>query len=59
VDELWVRLPRTTLLNTSHSLDILEIMTAYIVSICRISSDASRDLSYRRLGWLRKPVINS
>ena len=38
--ELWVSLPRTTLLNTSHSLDILEILNGYIASICRISSDA-------------------
>lgn len=57
--ELWVSLPRTTLLNTSHSLDILEIMTGYIVSICRISSDARRDMRPRRLVWLTKPVINS
>ena len=31
--ELWVSLPPTTLLNTSHSLDILEIMNGYIASI--------------------------
>jgi hypothetical protein len=43
--ELWVSLPRTTLLSTLHSLDILEIMTGYIASICRISSDVSRDLA--------------
>jgi hypothetical protein len=38
--ELWVSLPRITLLNTSHSLDILEIMNRYIIFVCRISSDA-------------------
>jgi hypothetical protein len=27
--ELWVSLPRSTLLNTSHLLDILEIMNGY------------------------------
>jgi hypothetical protein len=43
--ELWVSLPRTTLLSTSHSLDIFEIMTGYIASICKISSDVSRDLA--------------
>ena len=40
--ELWVSIPRTTLLNTSHSLDILEVMTVYIASICRTSTDARR-----------------
>jgi hypothetical protein len=57
--ELWVSLPRTTLLNTSHSLDILGIMTGYIASICRISSDARRNLRPGQLVWLTKPVINS
>jgi hypothetical protein len=57
--ELWVSLSRTTLLNTSHSLDILEIMTGYIMSVCRISSYVSRDLRLGRLVWLRKPIINS
>jgi hypothetical protein len=33
--ELWVSLPHTTLLNTSHSLDILEILNGYIASICQ------------------------
>ena len=28
LNELWLSLPHTTLLNTSHSLDILEIMTS-------------------------------
>ena len=40
--ELWVSISRTTLLNTSHSLDILEVMTVYIASICRPSTDARR-----------------
>jgi hypothetical protein len=40
--ELWVS-PRTTLLNTLHSLDILQIMNGYLASICRISSDARRE----------------
>lgn len=56
--ELWVSLPPNTLLNTSHSLDILEIMTGYIASICRISSDARRDLRTGRLWWLTKFVKN-
>jgi hypothetical protein len=57
--ELWVSLSRTTLLNTLHSLDILEIMTRYIASICRISSYASQDLRPGRIVWLRKHVLNS
>jgi hypothetical protein len=57
--ELWVSLPPTTLLNTSHSLDILEIMTGYIASICWISSDVRRDFRTGRLVWLTKPVTNS
>jgi hypothetical protein len=57
--ELWVSLPRTTLLNTSHSLDILEIMNGYITFICRISSDARRDLRIGRLWWLTKSIKNS
>jgi hypothetical protein len=57
--ELWVSLARTTLLNTSHSLDILEIINRYIVSICRISSDARRDLRIGQLWWLPKSVKNS
>jgi hypothetical protein len=51
-NELWVSLPHTTLLNTWHSLDILEIMNGYIGSICRISSDGKRDLRTGRLWWL-------
>jgi hypothetical protein len=47
--ELWVSLPVTTLLNTSHSLDILEIMNGYIASVCKISSDVRRVL---RPGWI-------
>jgi hypothetical protein len=57
--ELWVSLPPTTLLNTSHSLDILEIMTEYIASICRISLDTRRDWRTGRLRWLTQPVTNS
>ena len=57
--ELWVSIPRTTVLNTSHSLEILKIMTRYIVSICRISSDASKDLRKGRIFWLRKNVLSS
>jgi hypothetical protein len=54
--ELWVSLPCTTLLNTSHSLDILEILNRYIMSICRISSDARQDLRTGWLWWLAKNV---
>jgi hypothetical protein len=57
--KLWVSLLPTTLLNTSHSLDILEIMTGYIASICRISLDARRDFRTGRLMWLTKSVTNS
>jgi len=57
--KLWVSLPHTTLLNTSHSLDILEILNGYIASICRISSDARQDLRTGRLWWLPKNVKNS
>jgi hypothetical protein len=38
--ELWVSLPHTILLNTSHLLHILEIMYGYIVFVCRIFSNA-------------------
>ena len=42
--EFWVILPRTTLLNTSHLLDILEIMNGYIAFVYRLITDARRDL---------------
>jgi hypothetical protein len=58
-NELWVSLRRTSLLNTSHSLDILEIMDGYIASICRISSDARKDMRRGRWRWLTKLVKNS
>jgi len=48
--ELWVSLPRTTLLNTSHSLDILEIMNGYIMFVCMISLDARTDMRPGRIG---------
>jgi hypothetical protein len=48
--ELWVSLPHTILLNTSHSYHILEIMTTYIMSICRISSNVTRDTMRGPLG---------
>jgi hypothetical protein len=35
--ELWVSLSHTILLNTSHSLHILEIKNRYIVFVCKIS----------------------
>ena len=50
--ELWVSLPRTTLLNTSYSLDILEIMNGYIMFVCRISLDARTDMRPGRMRWL-------
>ena len=31
----------------------------YIVFVCRISSDARRDMRLGQLMWLTKPVINS
>lgn len=57
--ELWVSLPRTTLLNTSHSQEICEIMTGYIASICRIASDARGDMRPGWLLWLTKPPRKS
>ena len=59
--ELWVSLPRTTLLNTSHSLDILEIMNGYIVFVCRISLDARTDMGQGGCGgyqMLQKLVVD-
>jgi len=57
--ELWVSIPRTTLLNTSHSPDILEVMTVYIASICRTSIDARRGTRPRRPPSLKKPPRSS
>ena len=57
--ELWVSLPRTTLLNTSHSLDILEIINGYIVFVCRISLDAWTDMRPGRMRWLPNATKNS
>jgi hypothetical protein len=54
--ELWVSLSRTTLLNTSYSLDILEIMNGYIMFVCRISSDAWRDMRPGQMWWLPNAV---
>ena len=42
--EFWVSVPRTTLLNTSHSLDFFEIMNGYIAFVCRLITDVRRDL---------------
>jgi hypothetical protein len=58
--ELWVSLPRTTLLNTSYSLDILEIMNGYIMFVCRISLDVWRGRKPGQLWWLpnaRKKLV--
>jgi len=57
--ELWVSHHRTTLVNTSHLLDILEIIIGYITCIWRISLDAMRDTRPGPLLWPIKPVINS
>jgi hypothetical protein len=55
--ELWVSLSRTTALHSSHSLDIvLETNNGYLVSLCRTSSDASRDRRKGRIRWLTLPV---
>ena len=56
--ELWVSLPHTTLLNTSHSLDILEIMNGYIVFVCRISLDARTDMRLGQMRWLPNATKN-
>ena len=57
--ELWVISHLCTMLvNTSHLLDILEIMTRYIACICIISSDSRRDTRPGWLLWLTKPYIN-
>jgi hypothetical protein len=50
--ELWVSLSRTILFNMSHLLHILEIMYAYIIFVCRISSDARLDTRPGRMWWL-------
>jgi hypothetical protein len=57
--EMWVSLPRTILLNTSHLLHILEIMYGYIVFVCRISLDARLDTRPARMWWLPRPVRSS
>ena len=57
--ELWVSIPRTTLLNKSHSLDILEVVTVYIVSIYKTSTDARRGTRPRRPPSLKKPPRSS
>ena len=57
--ELWVSLPRTTLLNISHLLDILEIMNGYIMFVCRISLDARTDMRPGRMWWLPNAAKNS
>ena len=57
--EMWVSILRTTLLNISHSLDILEVMTVYIVFICRTSIDARRGMRPRRPPSLTKPPRSS
>ena len=57
--KLWVSIPRTTLLNTSHSLDILEVMTVYIASICRTSTDARRGTRPRQPPSVKKPPRSS
>ncbi|TVU12499.1 hypothetical protein EJB05_46150, partial [Eragrostis curvula] len=43
VGELWVSLVYIELVNTSRSLDILQIMKVYIASVCRIFSGSSRN----------------
>jgi hypothetical protein len=45
IQEMRVRLPRTSLLNTSHSLVLLYIMTVYIMCTCMISIEWSPDMS--------------
>jgi hypothetical protein len=57
--ELWVSLPRTILLNTSHSLHILEIMYGYIIFVCKISLDARLDTRPGRMWWLPRAVRSS
>jgi hypothetical protein len=59
MEELWVSLPRTGIAQYIASLDILDIMTIYIASICRISTDDNRDMRRRREMWLKKPVRHS
>jgi hypothetical protein len=52
MQELWLSLPHTILFNTSHSLQILEIMYGYIVFVCRISSYARLDMRSGQMWWL-------
>ena len=57
--ELWVCFPRTTLLDTSYSLDFLEIMNVYIVFVCRTSLHARKDMRPGRMRWPPEPIKNS
>jgi hypothetical protein len=57
--ELWVRLPPNTLLNTSDSIDNFEILNGYILCVCRISLDACRDWRLGRMWWLPITIKNS
>ena len=50
--------PRTTLVNSYHIFETLEILTAIIESICRISTGASQDMRSWRLRWLTQHVAN-
>jgi len=43
IKEMWVRIPRTSLLTTSHS-SVLHIMTVYIACTCRISLEWSLNM---------------
>ena len=59
VGELWVSLHCTTVLCTSLSKGIREIMIGFAKSICRISIDARRDTRRVQPLWLTQPVLNS
>jgi len=52
IKEMWVRIPHTSLLTTSHSLVLLYIMTVYIACTYRISLEWSPKMRNRLITFL-------
>ena len=57
--ELWISLPHTTMVCTSLSKGIRELMIRFAKSIYRTSTDVRPDMRARRPLWLTQPVSNS
>ena len=57
--ELWISLPHITMVCTSLSKGIRELMIRFAKSIYRTSTDARPDMRARRPLWLTQPVSNS